>query len=233
MFHQEFYPTPRATADKMIEPYRDLIKSGVPILDPSAGKGDLLNAAKWAGSMDFNEPNIWALFEMLMVNRVDNLQKCIVEVFDLLTTYDKKNRVHREGWKTNSAYKVNRKVILPWFVELSKYGGGFSVNYRRTDQLRDIDRALCMISGKTMQNDGRQREDPDWFTSIEDALRDRFQARTITSYEDLHSNKVVSTFFEITYFKKGTIHIVFRDKWLWDEFNQRAAKGKGWIGDGD
>lgn len=67
----------------------------------------------------------------------------------------------------------------------------------------------------------------------EEALSNRFRNREVKSYEDATSNKVVSTFFEITYFKKGTIHIVFRDKFVWDEFNLRAAKGKGWLGDGD
>ena len=49
MFNNGFYPTPYEVAKKMISPYLELIKRGALILDPSAGKGDLLKACKYAG----------------------------------------------------------------------------------------------------------------------------------------------------------------------------------------
>ena len=69
MFQAEnqFYPTPKAIAEKMIAPYietyrerihNDLydevkyLKIDYPILEPSAGKGDLLDAIK-----DINDDN--------------------------------------------------------------------------------------------------------------------------------------------------------------------------------
>jgi len=45
MFNQDFYPTPSSLATKMLE---GLDLSGKCVLDPSAGKGDLLRACKYA-----------------------------------------------------------------------------------------------------------------------------------------------------------------------------------------
>jgi len=45
MFGTQFYPTPFEVAQRMVEPYIDDIKAGAMVLDPSAGRGDLLNAA--------------------------------------------------------------------------------------------------------------------------------------------------------------------------------------------
>lgn len=41
-----------------------------------------------------------------------------------------------------------------------------------------------------------------------------------------------STFFDIRIFKKGTVHLIFRDKDLLAQFNRAAAQGKNWVGAG-
>lgn len=46
MFNRNFYPTPRPLANLLIEPYVAQMKAGAVILDPSAGKGDLLEACR-------------------------------------------------------------------------------------------------------------------------------------------------------------------------------------------
>jgi methylase of polypeptide subunit release factors len=175
-----------------------------------------------AGTMEFTEANIWAFFEMLIVNREDNMQQCVVDVFDRLTSYDKKNTIHWEGWKTNSRFRVNKKVIMPWFVEFSTWGH-FSLNYQRMEVLRDIDRVLCMLTGKRLDD----------VLTIEQALRDRFKQMQNATYKDDLSNTAISEFFDLKFYKKGTLHMVFRDEWLWGQFNLRAAKGKKWIGNED
>ena len=182
-----------------------------------------------AGSLEFSEANIWAFFEMLINNRGDNMRKCVVEVFDRLTSYDEKNKVHYEGWKTNSAYKVNQKVILPYFIEFNTWGrsgsapGNYSTRYQTVDRLRDIDRVMCMLSGKPMNE----------ILTIEDALTRRFQDLKTIQPGDDYSNEVDSEFFSLKFWKKGTLHMTFRDPFLWREFNLQAAKGKNWLGDGE
>jgi hypothetical protein len=33
-------------------------------------------------------------------------------------------------------------------------------------------------------------------------------------------------------FKKGTVHLKFKDQYMLNDFNQMAAKGKKWLGAG-
>lgn len=47
-----------------------------------------------------------------------------------------------------------------------------------------------------------------------------------------HDEWFESTFFRIKFFKKGTVHLEFKDEHAWAEFNRRAAAGKNWIGGG-
>jgi hypothetical protein len=42
-------------------------------------------------------------------------------------------------------------------------------------------------------------------------------------------NTAESTFFKMRYFKKGTLHLEFKDADLWERFNITAAKGKNWL----
>ncbi len=50
MFGHQFYPTPPEVARQMVNAIGDMSKSVV--LDPSAGRGDLLDAARWTGKAD-------------------------------------------------------------------------------------------------------------------------------------------------------------------------------------
>lgn len=182
-----------------------------------------------AGTVEFSETNIWAFFEMLINNRGENMRRCIVEVFDKMCSYDAKNVLHVEGWKTNSRYKVNRKVIMPYFINFNTYyqsgsvPGKFETNYRNEERLRDIDRVLCMLSGKSLSD----------IVTIERALKDKFQELGQIRPGQVFENVVESEFFRIKFWKKGTMHLEFLDDYLWQEFNRQAAKGKNWVGDGE
>lgn len=183
----------------------------------SKSREDFMRFQKEQGGVPFTEANIWAFFEMLFMNRGENMQRCVVEVFDALTDYHADNKVHWEGWKTNDAHRVNMKVIMPHFLELSPWSG-FSVRYAKRENLADIDRVMCLLTGKKMIGD----DVTPGIVTMEDAL--------IASFKDpLRDNTAQSEFFDLRYFKKGTLHMKFRDKKVWQEFNLRAAKGKNWL----
>lgn len=65
-------------------------------------------------------------------------------------------------------------------------------------------------------------------TSIRASLLKYFQALERTSGKDW--NLLDSEFFTMRFFKKGTLHIVFKDEYIWTQFNLRATKSKRWIG---
>ena len=59
------------------------------------------------------------------------------------------------------------------------------------------------------------------YLSITDALSGAFKKG--------QNRKVHSTYFEISAFKKGTIHLTFLNEDIQRRFNITACKGKGWL----
>lgn len=165
-------------------------------------------------NLDFTVKNVESVLDTLMNSTGMIRGKCIEEAFDLMTKYYKENRVHVEGWKSNKAYMVSRKVVLPNMVAYD-YGGKYRVQfsmYRNPKDITDdIDRAMCFISGQSFSN----------ILTIGRAVED----------QDQSEKTATSTFFEIRYYKKGTMHLKFRDEDLWKRFNIEVGKTKNWIGD--
>lgn len=157
------------------------------------------------GAMALTKDNIAQLLETMMLNSGAIMSQAVVAVFDLFTAYYKENRLHVEGWKTNSAWKVNRKIILPNYMAYEF--GRFRRSYWRGDEFNDIDKAMCYLSGKRLED----------ITTIDRAINP-------------NEGQAESTFFRLKYFKKGTIHLEFKDEALWHRFNVEACKGKNWIG---
>jgi phospholipid N-methyltransferase len=58
MFTKDFYPTPHSVIRKMVSPYYDKL-SDLTILEPSAGKGDILDAL--VGMRQVKKRNLYAI----------------------------------------------------------------------------------------------------------------------------------------------------------------------------
>jgi hypothetical protein len=160
------------------------------------------------GNMAINEANIKNVVMAVIQNSGNILEDGIVEVFDIFTKYYKENRVHVEGWKTNDSWKVNRKIILPYVIKAESYNSHYRAEY--SAKFSDIEKCLCYISG--IQYDHITHLNT-WIEQV--AIGD-------SSWHN-------SRFFEFRCYKKGTIHLKFKDEWLWKEFNMRATKGKNWL----
>lgn len=180
--------------------------------------------------MAYNKENTYSFFKMIMQNRNSILQDSIVDVFDELTKNGyTENRMFIETWKTNSAYKVNKKVIAPSNIvygsycstsDLKIYGSKFSIyNGYNYSFLTDLDKIMCSISGKDHRST----------TSIYDTLDRKFKELGRIKTGDKFDSTCESTFFKIKFFKKGTIHLEFKDVELWKEFNFRACEKRNWI----
>jgi hypothetical protein len=148
------------------------------------------------------------------------------DVFDLFTKYSEENKMVVESWKTNSCWKINKKIIVPWVVRygeymnqhsIKQYGDKFSINYHKSQDFWDIDKVMCYLSGKSDS------------VTIEEALKDRFHIIGTVRPGDKFDNELESTFFKIKFWKKGTIHITFKDDKLWDLLNMIACDMKNWL----
>ncbi len=62
---------------------------------------------------------------------------------------------HRATYKTNSGFKVGRRVILEWFVEANWNGGGFRPSHTREAHINAIDGTFHILDSKGLIRDRR------------------------------------------------------------------------------
>lgn len=187
-------------------------------------KGEMLRMA-------FSDENISNAVYALLSNGPAILRQCVLEAFEIMTRFDKANRVHAEGWKTNDAWRVNKRVIIPYGIDEFSLNCGIPyIGYQKETQLDDVDRALAYLEGrkledvKTIVQAFRAHVGPETGTR-------RYSGPERRLNEDWPGTKFESEYFIIKAFKKGTIHLLFKDEYLWERFNIEAAKGKNWLPD--
>lgn len=166
--------------------------------------------------MDFTEININQFIINLIKTYSKNLTECVLEIFDFMTIQSSYHeRLHTQnihyfnGWKTNNAYKVGRKVILPFYEDSFYSYNNWKIDYTIKDRLDDIDKIMNYF------------DDRKEYVSIVDAIQ---QAINIGQ-----TKEIISTYFLITIFKKGTIYLIFNDEKILRRFNICACKGRNWL----
>jgi len=170
------------------------------------------------GWLDFTRENVAQLVSMVLDNTGNILEVAVGQLFDKFTEFHYENRCHVEGWKTNSRYKVNRKIILPNWVEFGEFGNEFRIDSLHRDMYADVDKVCCYLTGERYEST----------VLISDALEAKFRELGRVG-SGTFDNLCESHFFRIRFFKKGTIHLEFLDSRLHDEFNLRACAGKQWL----
>jgi hypothetical protein len=180
---------------------------------------------------EFNVENINSMLMILVNNKKAIMEKSVEELFDMMTKHYSENQMLIEGWKTNSHYKVNKKIILPWALE-SDYGGGYNFTYTFRDKIADIEKTLCLMMGLRLEDVVKKwvKEgitDEKWCqgTSIELACQED-NSRSLRATGKWYE----SEFFNIKFYKKGTMHFEFKSEKVWELFNIIACKSKNWIG---
>lgn len=162
-------------------------------------------------SLSFNKHNIEKLFDTLFLNKSNIINDCIEKVFDSITNYSKDNITEIETWKTNKSWKVNKKFIVP---KVLTYSNSLEVLSNRVETITDIEKAMYFILGKEFVES----------KSITHLIKTN-RYLTGTWYE--------SELFLFKGFKKGTMHLQFKDEFLLNQFNMIASKCKNWIGSGN
>ena len=207
----------------------------------------------------FTMKNVYSVFNIIIQTSGQLMDETYLDVFDRLTSYDKENRYHIEGWKTNSHYMVNKKVIIPDVVnevgELKFYG---RTNASKID---DLYKVLCHMEG--VQFDKKQTLH--WFLQDTGMSKEELRATRMDIYEkrwpqvqrglgdrlkvdfkgfvELEINREFEskrhrnyrsrstwydwTFFQLKWFKKGTIHLKFKDEDVWRRFNKKICEIRG------
>lgn len=168
---------------------------------------------------DFTKFNLISLQEELNKSISGSIDETIIALFDKLShqfSYNKSDyekNVHMfNGWKTNKSWKINDKVIVPINgYQTYSYSSKKELDYYYvTKQINDIVKALKYLDGNSEQFDCANL------------------IQEIKSDVSKHKN-IELPYINITFYKKGTCHIVFRDKKLLDKFNIFGSQKKGWL----
>ena len=181
-------------------------------------KAEFAEKLKANESMDFTESNIRQFLLNLIDGYTKTLEDGVAEVFGLMTLrhcYDDglmtENIHYFNGWKTNSAYRVGQRVILPI---RGSYGSpfrgwnGWQLDYAGEAVINDLDLVMSYFNG------GQE------YKHLAEAIKEAFAAGEQSGR---------SEFFKFKCHQKGTIHLTFLDENILRRFNVAACKGKGWL----
>ncbi len=164
---------------------------------------------------DFNEFNIKNLVTEMNAQIKKGIVDEIEVMYDRLTAEHswypecKNNRHYYDGWKTNIAHKIGKKIILPTYGIYSAWDGKPRV-HEAYNTLSDIERILNFL-------DGNMTREVNLYETIEKGF-----SRGITK-------NIECRFFKVTFYKKGTVHLVFTNPDLIDKYNIYIGKNRNWL----
>lgn len=170
---------------------------------------------------DFNYFNAERLVLEISSQLTEGVKDSIEKLFDTLSSKhswypeSEKNIHYYNGWKTNLAHKVGNKCVIPsngayaddWWTKK-----GEIKSHEAFKLISDLERALNYLRcGDTV--------------STIDIMRAIECARNATT------NKISFTYFDTTFYKKGTCHIKFNEQGLKliDRLNIFAARNRSWL----
>lgn len=166
---------------------------------------------------EFNERNILQLKEDLCKSLFGNIDDAIMKVWhDFTCRFSwneySKNIHYYNGWKTNKAFKCNKKIIIPLYAFSDWCGEKSLKTYKVQGALSDIEKAMNYLDcGRT--------EDPDMFEKLKVA-------------QERNENLGIDTkYFVVNLYKKGTAHLTFKDMELLKKFNLYCGKKNKWLPD--
>lgn len=172
--------------------------------------------------VEFSVFNILEVKWDMMQNVAKGIERSIIDLFDLFCSgwfsEDMGTTIHYyNGWKTNSAYKVNKKAIARFdaFRNYDKHfdpiWSSYSYDGGCMKRLNDMEKCFNYL------DNGRTDDGAGMGNILNNAVKNG-QTRNIEL-----------KYFTVTFYKKGTCHIVFKDEELLKKFNLYEAQKKGWL----
>jgi len=203
-------------------------------------KDDLNKFIEQQQKYPFTMKNIFSMVEVILGTREQTLSKALCEAVDNYTKHTHENRYNVEGWKTNSGYMLNKKFIIERMVT-ANYSSGLSINDYGdiADRFNDLQKVLCFLTGKDFNKVPSIRYAP--CTKVDGGYLTEKGHTCKTYNETPYHDKLLNynlftpniwythEFFEFKVFKKGTMHLKFRDVKVWELLNRKYAEIKGFT----
>lgn len=161
---------------------------------------------------EFNEYNIRTLNEEMAEKMNSSIEETIMKMFDKMSCVyswneNSENVHYYNGWKTNKGYKINEKVILPFYGYEDKICGGRMDVRKCVSFIEDTEKVFDFLDiGRTIS------------VNVMDKIENSTNKRNIQF-----------KYFTASFYKKGTVHIKFTNKEILDKFNIYAAKNRNWL----
>ena len=177
---------------------------------------DLQNRINELKDYDFSMFNIMTVKAQMSNELVKGVEDTILNLFEELGNkyhyYDEtsKNIHYYNGWKTNKAWKINKKVIIP-LTGYGFFGDRYEpTHYQTLNKLQDIEKCFNYLDG-----------------GLTDAVDLRQSLKFAEQYGE--TKNIQLKYFTVTFYKKGTCHIVFNNDELLKKFNIFGSQKKGWL----
>lgn len=165
---------------------------------------------------DFTYSNIKQLQIDMINNLNQNIDDAILKQFDNFTykySLDKVTNVHYfNGWRTNDAFMVRSKVIIPMYGIYTRYGSWSF--YECRGYLEELEKCFTYLDGG--------KTDGDNVDKIIGGVSSR----------EYNGERIHFKYFDIELKKKGTIHIWFTNDELLKKFNIFGCQKHGWLPNG-
>jgi len=161
-----------------------------------------------SADLEINITNVYMLLQAVMANSSDMLVSSVVSMFEKITSFSRRdysdNIHYYNGWYTNDAYKIGKKIIYPFYSVLSSWDmgerNGFeSVDYRIKGFILDLLKAF----------------EP--FRSVE------------YEFEMVSLGEFENDILRFKMFKKGTVHVWFKDVDTLIKINFVCGRHFNWL----
>lgn len=176
-----------------------------------------INLVSDLSDYDVSEFNIKTLIAEMNSKIYEGIEKSIVRLFDKFTEEHsyypecKKTIHYFDGWVTNKAHKIGKKVIVPFYCYNSNsFGSGRYNTFEIANMLKDVEKVFDYFGGNN-----------EIFSNVTSILE--------LNLNGGNTRKIEFKYFYVSVFKKGTVHIEFKDQKLVDRFNIYVCKHKNWL----
>lgn len=166
---------------------------------------------------DFSAYNIRTIRMDMSKNLIRGVEECIIKLFDELSfqyhySDELAGNIHYyNGWKSNKAWIINKKVVLPGMNAYSSVFHDYRPrDYRIVQKLSDIEKALNYLDGGLTAP-----------VDLDGALREAEKTE--------QTKKIQLKYFNVTFYKKGTCHIEFTNMELLKKLNIFGSQQKRWL----
>lgn len=180
---------------------------------PSDAQNEYFGEIEKLSKYEFSIPNICRIQLDILSKTAESIEKSIVNLFEKFTYKHsmgcEKNVHYFNGWKSNDAFIINKKIVIPYMNCFNSYNGELDISYEARHFFADIERIFAYFDAEPI------------FSDI-DYICNEY------NYFG-QSKKCEFKYFFVDFYKKGTVHITFKDDELLKKFNIYGCLKKGWL----